>query len=69
MSHRSRFGTLIAGGNKVSEYGNKSRRKWYPNVQDTRWWSDILQRNVRIKCTARAIKVGVKTILRACAYM
>jgi ribosomal protein L28 len=49
-------GRGIGSGNKVSEYKNKSRRKWLPNVQATRWWSDLLQRHVRITCTARAIK-------------
>ena len=50
-------GSDVRSGNKVSEDGgNKSRRKWYPNVQRKRLWSEELQESFQLKVTARVLK-------------
>jgi len=48
---RIRFGNTIA-----PEYGNKSRRKWRPNVQSRRLWSESLGVRVRTKVTTRVLR-------------
>ena len=48
---RIRFGNTVA-----PRYGNKSRRKWRPNVQSRRLWSESLAVRVRTKVTARVLR-------------
>ncbi|OSX69610.1 hypothetical protein BU14_1353s0002 [Porphyra umbilicalis] len=47
-------------GNKVSHAENKSRRKWKPNVFDKRLYSATLDRTVRWKVTAAALRTVKK---------
>ncbi|ERN07284.1 hypothetical protein AMTRI_Chr12g274430 [Amborella trichopoda] len=50
-------GRHIQFGNQVSEDGgNKTRRKWKPNVQEKRLFSYILDRHIRIKVTTHALR-------------
>eukprot|EP01018_Ginkgo_biloba_P039555 Gb_09878 [translate_table: standard] len=50
-------GRHIQFGNQISEDGgNKTRRKWKPNVQEKRLFSLILDRHIRIKVTTHAIR-------------
>ncbi|KAJ4835884.1 hypothetical protein Tsubulata_030864 [Turnera subulata] len=50
-------GRHIQFGNRVSQDGgNKSRRCWKPNVQEKRLFSYILDRHIRVKVTAHALR-------------
>lgn len=49
---------LPMSGNKVSHANNKSRRKFLPNMQEASFWSDVLQRNIRLKVST----TGIRTI-------
>lgn len=54
-------------GNNVSHANNKTRRRFLPNIQSKRFWSDQLNRFVSLKVTARGIrhvdKLGVDVVL------
>ncbi len=43
-------------GNSIPFSKHKTRRSWLPNVQQKRFFSDVLQDFVRVKVTTRAIK-------------
>ena len=43
-------------GHSVSHSMKKTKRRWYPNVQNKRVWSDILDTWVRFKMTTAAMK-------------
>ena len=47
-------------GNNVSHAVNKTKRRFYPNLHNTSFFSDILGKNVRLKVTSRAIKTVEK---------
>ncbi|XP_074310745.1 uncharacterized protein LOC141646723 [Silene latifolia] len=50
-------GRHIQFGNQISEDGgNKSRRSWKPNVQKSRLFSYILDRQIRVKVTTHALR-------------
>jgi large subunit ribosomal protein L28 len=49
-------GKHIQFGNQISEYGNKSRRTWKPNVQKVKLYSEALNERITIKCTPAALK-------------
>jgi len=50
-------GRKLLSGNKVSEDGgNRSRRKWKPNVGRNSLYSEILGRKVFLRCTAHALR-------------
>ncbi len=51
-------GKGVMSGNNVSHAKNRTRRKFLPNVQDTSVYSEILNRNVKIRVTA----AGLRTI-------
>ena len=59
---------------KTKQYGNnvpfskkKTRRSWLPNVHNKRLFSDTLQRNIRFKVTARALRT-IKKVSK-CQYL
>mmetsp|Transcript_15896 Transcript_15896/g.23609 ORF Transcript_15896/g.23609 Transcript_15896/m.23609 type:complete len:158 (+) Transcript_15896:92-565(+) len=59
-SNRSKRG-LFAGkdvrfGNSISFSDKKFRRKWLPNVQDKRLWSETLKEYVELKVTTTALR-------------
>ncbi len=49
-------GKGVLTGNNVSHAHNKSRRRYLPNVQNTALYSESLERTVRFKVSAHAIR-------------
>lgn len=43
-------------GNNVSHANNKTRRRFLPNLQETRLLSDVLDQMVRVRLSTRAIR-------------
>jgi large subunit ribosomal protein L28 len=57
MSRRCQLtGTGVLSGNNVSHANNKSRRRFLPNLQETRLLSDVLGLQVRVRLTTRALR-------------
>jgi large subunit ribosomal protein L28 len=54
-------------GNNVSHANNKTRRKFNPNLQSKRFWLPSENRWVRLKVSAKAIKVinkrGIESVV------
>ncbi len=54
-------------GNNVSHANNKTRRRFLPNLQRKRFWSPRRKRWVRLRVSAKAIKImnrrGVDRVL------
>ena len=49
-------GKGVQTGNNVSHANNKTRRRFLPNVQETSVWSDGLQKAVRLRISAYALR-------------
>jgi ribosomal protein L28 len=49
-------GRDVRFGHSISHSHTRSKRKWYPNVQNKRLWSEALDDWVRFKVTTRAMK-------------
>ena len=49
-------GKGVQVGNKVSHANNKTKRRFLPNLQETRLLSDALGQQVRLKLSANAIR-------------
>lgn len=49
-------GKDVRSGNSISHSHTRSKRKWYPNVQNKRVWSETLDDWVRFKMTTCAMK-------------
>jgi ribosomal protein L28 len=49
-------GKDVRSGNSISHSHHKTKRKWHPNVQNKRVWSDALDDWVRFKMTTTAMK-------------
>jgi ribosomal protein L28 len=49
-------GKDVRSGHSISHSHTRSKRKWYPNVQFKRLWSDALNDWVRFKVTTTAMK-------------
>jgi large subunit ribosomal protein L28 len=47
-------------GNNVSHANNKTRRRFEPNLQDKRFWVPSEKRWVKLRVTAKGIKVITK---------
>jgi large subunit ribosomal protein L28 len=57
MSRRCQFtGKGVLTGNNVSHANNKTRRRFLPNLQETRLLSDVLNAQVRVRLSTRAIR-------------
>ena len=57
MSRRCQFtGTGVLSGNNVSHANNKTRRRYLPNLQETRLLSDVLGQQVRVRLTTGAMR-------------
>jgi len=50
-------GKGVLAGNNVSHANNRTRRRFLPNVQQTSVWSDSLQKAVRLKISAHALRI------------
>ncbi len=53
-------GKTIQTGNNVSHANNRTRRRFLPNLQATSVWSDALDRSVRLRLTAYALRLVEK---------
>ncbi len=53
-------GKTIQTGNNVSHAHNKTRRRFLPNLQVTSVWSDALDRSVRLRLSAYALRLVEK---------
>lgn len=49
-------GKKVMSGNNVSHALNRTRRKFFPNIQDTGVFSQILGRNIRIRVSAAGLR-------------
>ena len=49
-------GKGVLTGNNVSHAHNKTRRRFLPNVQETKLYSESLDRTMRFKVTAYALR-------------
>ena len=49
-------GKAVLTGNNVSHANNKSRRRFLPNLQDVSLMSEALERTVRLRITAYALR-------------
>lgn len=57
MSKRCQLsGRGVQTGNNVSHANNKTRRRFLPNLQKTSMFSQALERPVRLRLTAQAIR-------------
>ena len=43
-------------GNKVSHANNKSKRKFFPNLRNVTFKSDVLKRNIRLSVSNSALR-------------
>ncbi|CAG8535780.1 7021_t:CDS:1 [Acaulospora colombiana] len=50
-------GAHIQFGNQISEFGNKSRRTWKPNVHLVKLYSEALDKRLEIKCTPQTLRI------------
>lgn len=53
-------GKTIQTGNNVSHAHNKTRRRFLPNLQVTSVWSDALDKSVRLRLSAYALRLVEK---------
>ncbi len=49
-------GKGVLSGNNVSHANNKTRRRFLPNLQETKMLSDTLGQQIRLKLTTHAIR-------------
>lgn len=54
-------GQTIQFGNQISEFDNKSRRTWHPNVTRSTLWSETLRQDIKIKVTTRVLRTITKS--------
>lgn len=54
-------------GNNVSHANNKTRRRFEPNLQDKRFWLPSEKRWIRLRVSAKGIKIinkkGIESVL------
>ncbi len=48
----------VQSGNNVSHANNKTKRKFFPNMNNVAFWSDILNRRIKLRVSAH----GARTI-------
>jgi len=53
-------GKGVQTGNNVSHANNKTRRRFLPNVQSRRLYSEALQQNIRLKIAASTLRTVEK---------
>ena len=57
MSRRCQItGKGVLSGNNVSHANNKTRRRFLPNLQETRLLSDVLGMQVRVRLTTQGLR-------------
>ena len=62
------LGTRSRTGNNVSHANNKTKRRWKPNLTSKRYWFEEEGRWIRLRVSARGMKVidkkGLATVIR-----
>jgi large subunit ribosomal protein L28 len=58
-------GVTKQSGNNVPFSKGKTRRTWLPNVHNKTYYSEALQKNVRVKVSMKALK----TIKKVCTLL
>lgn len=55
-------------GNNVSHANNKTKRRYLPNLQEKRFWLESEKRFVRLRISARAMRIidkhGIEAVLK-----
>jgi len=55
-------------GNNVSHAHNKTKRRFLPNIQERRFWDEESERVVKLKVSAKAMRIidkkGVAAVLK-----
>lgn len=46
----------VSFGNTISDFGNKNRRTWKPNIQRVSLYSSILQERVKLRVSTEALR-------------
>jgi len=49
-------GKKVMSGNNVSHANNRTRRRFFPNLQNVSFISNILEKSIRLKVSTRAIR-------------
>ena len=49
-------GRGLSFGNTISDFGNKNRRTWKPNIQRASLYSAILQEKVKLRVSTEALR-------------
>lgn len=49
-------GRGLGFGNTISDFGNRNRRTWKPNVRHASLFSELLDRKVRLRVTTEALR-------------
>jgi large subunit ribosomal protein L28 len=50
-------GKHIVTGNNVSHANNKTKRRFRPNIHEHRFWSETEQRFLKLKVSAKGIRI------------
>ena len=53
-------GVLPLKGHNVSHANNKTKRRFFPNLQNTSFFSEILGKKIKLKVTSKGIKTVEK---------
>jgi large subunit ribosomal protein L28 len=68
MSRRCVTGKGVHVGHRVSHSNRKTKHRFYPNLQEKRFWSDARKRFVSMRVSTNAIrtidKIGVDAFIR-----
>lgn len=49
-------GAKLSTGNRISEFGNKSRRRWEPSLKHVLLYSEILRKKILLRTTPKVLK-------------
>ena len=49
-------GKTIQSGNNVSEFKNRTRRTWRPNIKVNHLWSEVLGRRIRLRLVTSVLR-------------
>ena len=49
-------GAKLTTGNRISEFRNKSRRKWEPSLKNVSLYSEILGKTLQLRVTPKVLK-------------
>ena len=50
-------GKSLSYGNTISEFGNRNRRTWKPNIQRASLYSSTLQEKVKLRVSTEALRI------------